>query len=87
MTARAEVDIDQIIAEVAADYGLDWAGPPQYVVDVGVHVLRDAMPLLKRDAFPTGSLWVRTFTQAFIERHAPSTTGPPPGRRRLPDHP
>ncbi|PXY25444.1 hypothetical protein [Prauserella muralis] len=67
MKARAEVDTDQIIAEVAADYGLGWADPPQYVVDVGVHVLHDAMPLLKRDAFPTGSLWLRIFTQAFIE--------------------
>lgn len=60
-------DLDEVIAEVAAAHGLDAGTIPDAVVIVGVGLLHEAMPLLKRSEFDSHARWLPVLADAFVE--------------------
>lgn len=60
-------DLDEVIAEVAAAHGLDATTIPDAVVIVGVGLLHEAMPLLKRSEFDSHARWLPVLADAFVE--------------------
>lgn len=61
------VDLDHLIAEMAAARGLDSAAMPAEVLDVGATLLHDAMPLLAAPVWATHARWLPVLAEAFVE--------------------